>query len=128
MGTISAKEAKKGHFIMIDDEPCKVLSLQKSKTGRHGSTKTRIDAEGIFDGKKRVILRPGSAMLDVPMVEKKTAQVITVTGSIAQLMDLKDYSTFEASIPDDLKGKLNSGTEITYWKVGSKIAIKEIKG
>ena len=71
MASITAKEAKKGQFIMIDDEPCKVLSLSKSKTGRHGSTKTRIEAEGIFDGKKRVILKPGSAMLEVPMINKR---------------------------------------------------------
>ena len=113
---------------MIDGEPCKVLNMMKSKTGRHGSTKTRIEAEGIFDGKKRVIIKPGMAILEVPIIQKNTAQVISVTGNIAQLMDLKDYSTFDASIPDNLKGKLNSGTEVSYWKAGNKIAIKEIKG
>jgi len=127
MASIPAKEAKKGQFIMIDSEPCKVLSLSKSKTGRHGSTKTRIEAEGIFDGKKRAILKPGSAMLEVPMINKRTAQVITVTGSIVQLMDMQDYSTFEASIPENLKGKLDSGTEISYWKVGGRIILKELK-
>ena len=128
MANISAKEAKKGQFIMIDDEPCKVLSLQKSKTGRHGSTKTRIEAVGVFDGKKRAILRPGTATLEVPMIQKKTAQVISITGNIVQLMDLEDYSTFEVSIPEELKGKLDSGTEVSYWKVNNKIVIKDIKG
>lgn len=128
MGSIPAKEAKKGHFIMIDDEPCKVLGMSKSKTGRHGSTKVRIEAEGIFDGKKKVILKPGSAMIEVPMINKRSAQVISVTGDIAQLMDLEDYSTFDASIPENLKGKLDSGTEISYWKVGNKIILKELKG
>jgi translation initiation factor 5A len=128
MGSIPAKEAKKGHFIMIDDEPCKVLSLSKSKTGRHGSTKVRIEAEGIFDNKKKVILKPGSAMIEVPMINKRSAQVISVTGDIVQLMDLEDYSTFDASIPENLKGKLDSGTSISYWKVGNKIILKDLKG
>jgi len=126
MGNISAKEAKKGQYIIIDGEPCKVLSLQKSKTGRHGSTKTRIEAEGVLDGKKRVILKPGSAMIEVPMIDKRKAQVISVTGTIVQLMDLVDYSTFDATIPDNLKGKLDSGTEVTYWKVGGKTIIKDL--
>ena len=66
-------------------------------------------------------------MLEVPMINKRTAQVITVTGSIVQLMDMQDYSTFEASIPENLKGKLDSGTEISYWKVGGRIILKELK-
>jgi len=124
---IIAKDAKPGKYIYIDNEPCKVLSLQKSKTGRHGSTKVRIEAVGLIDEKKRVVLRPGSSTFEVPIIKKGTAQVISVSGEIVQLMDMEDYSTFESKIPDNLKGKLDSGTEIIYWKIGEKTILKDIK-
>lgn len=124
---VTAKDAKPGKYIFIDGEPCRILSLQKSKTGRHGSTKVRIEATGLIDGKKRVILKPGVSTLKVPVIKKSTAQVISVSGEIVQLMDMTDYSTFEASIPEDLKGRLDSGVEIAYWKIGEKIILKDVK-
>ena len=125
--TVVAKNLKKGNYIIADGEPCRVINVGHSKTGRHGSTKVRIEAVGIFDEKKRLILKPGAASLDVPIIQKGTAQVISVAGDVVQLMDLSDYSTFQTSIPDELKGKLQSGTEITYWKVENRVVIKEIK-
>lgn len=124
---VTAKELKPGKYIYIDNVPCRVLSIQKSKTGRHGSTKTRIEAVGLIDEKKRVILRPGSSTLEVPVIKKGTVHVISVSGEIVQLMDMTDYSTFEASIPRNLKGRLDSGVEITYWKIGEKIILKDVK-
>jgi len=35
-------------------------------------------------------------------------------------MDLEDYSMFEASIPDDMKGNLTEGQEVMYWEVLGK--------
>jgi len=124
---VTAKDAKPGKYVYIDSEPCRVLSLQKSKTGRHGSTKVRIEAVGLIDEKKRIILRPGSSTLEVPVIKKSTAHVVSVSGEIVQLMDMTDYSTFEVSIPGNLKGRLDSGVEITYWKIGGKIILKDVK-
>lgn len=123
----SIKELKPGNFVMIDGEPCKVVSLIKSKPGKHGSTKIRLEAMGIFDNRKRFLLKPSSAAVPVPIIEKKTAQVISLSGDSVQLMDLQDYSTFEASIPEELTGKLESGREILYWKIGERLLIKELR-
>ncbi len=98
---------------MIDDVPCKVLSISLSKPGKHGSTKARLDAVGIFDDKKRNLLKPADAAVQVPIIEKKKAQVISVSGGFVQLMDMEEYNTFDAEIPDDMKGKLESATEAT---------------
>ncbi len=123
-GTI--KDAKPGSYVMIDGEPCKVVSYTKSKPGKHGAAKVRIETVGVFDGKKRVVLKPADAEISVPIIEKKKAQVISVSGDIAQLMDLETYETFEASIPEEFKGKLDSGREVLYWKMGSRILIKQL--
>ena len=125
--SVPIKDLKPGHYVMVEGEPCKVLSVTKSKPGKHGSTKARVETMGIFDNRRRYILKPTSAMVDVPIIEKKKAQVISVSGNIVQLMDMEDYSTFETVIPEEFKGKLDSGKEVLYWVVGSRKVIKEVK-
>ncbi len=108
------KSLKEGKFVIIDDEPCTIVAVQHSKPGKHGAAKARVDAVGLFDGSKRSIVQPVDAKIYVPIVERKTAQVLSVAGSVAQLMDTSDYSTFELAIPEELAGKVNPGTEVPY--------------
>lgn len=122
---VTIKELKPGSYITIDGEPCKVVSVIKSKPGKHGATKVRLEAMGIFDNKRRFVLKPSTATVNSPIIEKKKAQVINIDGDIVQLMDLETYDTFEATIPKEHKGKLESGTEVVYWKIGNRVLIKE---
>ena len=116
-----------GSYKIIDGEPCRIMNYTKSKPGKHGSTKIRLEAMGIFDHRRRFLLKPSSADVSVPVIEKKTAQVISISGEIAQLMDMQEYNTFEASIPEELKDKIEAGREVLYWKIGNKILIKELR-
>jgi translation initiation factor 5A len=119
------KTCKPGSYITIEGEPCKVIGITKSKPGKHGSTKVRLEAMGIFDNKRRFLLKPSTATVDVPIIDKKKAQVVNIDGQIAQLMDLDTYETFEASVPTDMKGKIETGSEVGYWKIGNRVLIKE---
>jgi translation initiation factor 5A len=105
---------KVGRYIIIDGEPSTIVNLATSKPGKHGSAKARIDAIGIFDGNKRSIVQPLSAKIYVPIVERKGAQILSVMGNVAQLMDLNDYSTFEIEIPQEYADKLEAGKDMTY--------------
>jgi len=105
---------KEGRYIVIEDEPCKVLGIATSKPGKHGAAKARIDAVGNFDGMKRSIVQPVSAKTYIPVVERKSGQVISIAGNMAQLMDMKDFSNFEIIIPEDRKGHVEVGKEIMY--------------
>jgi translation initiation factor 5A len=108
------RNLKEGGYVLIDDEPCTIMSISTSKPGKHGAAKARIDAIGIFDNQKRSIVHPVTAKIYVPIVERKTAQVISISGDIVQLMDLTDYSTFELPIPEEYRGTLEVGKEIQY--------------
>ncbi|MBI4176379.1 MAG: translation initiation factor IF-5A [Candidatus Aenigmarchaeota archaeon] len=121
---VPIKSLKPGSFIIIDDEPCKVLDIVISKPGKHGATKARIDAMGLFDSRRHVLLKPSADNVDQPMIEKRKGQVINVTGDIVQLMDMEDYQTFEATIPEELKGKIEIGSEVGYWKVTGRVILK----
>ena len=111
---VEVRSLKEGKYVLIDDEPCVIKSMTHSKTGKHGSAKSRIDAIGIFDGTKRSIIAPVTDKIYVPIVERKTGQVISVSGEVAQVMDMADYSTLELKIPQDLKDKIAAGKEISY--------------
>lgn len=121
------KDLKVGSYVMIDAEPCRVTKITKSKPGKHGSTKARVEAAGVFDDKKRTLLKPTSASCQIPIILKKGAQVVSITGNIAQLMDLGDYSMFECEIPEDLKGRVQPGGEVEYWEIGNRKMIKQAK-
>ncbi len=121
------KDLKPGSYVMIDGEPCKVLKMTTSKPGKHGATKARVEAVGVFDDKKRSLLKPTSASCQIPIILKKGAQVVSITGNMAQLMDLEDYSMFESEIPSDLKDRVEPGKEVEYWEIGSRKMIKQAR-
>jgi len=101
-------------YVIVDDEPCKIMSISTSKPGKHGESKARIEAVGIFDGQKRSIVHPVKHKVHVPMIDKRSAQVLAIMGDIVQLMDLETYETFEMPIPDEFKGQIEPGKEILY--------------
>ena len=105
---------KEGRYVVIEDEPCRVLGIATSKPGKHGAAKARIDAVGIFDGVKRSIVQPVSAKAYIPVVERKSGQVISIVGNTAQLMDMKEFTNFEIPIPEDRKSIVEVGKEIVY--------------
>ena len=128
--TTEIKNAKPGSYIVVDGEACKVNSMTKSKPGKHGAAKVRLECVGLFDSKKRIVMLPATAPVDVPIIEKKKAQVITISGNIVELMDLESYETFETTIPEEFKSRItpgSEGTEVLYWKYEKYIQIKEVR-
>ncbi len=101
-------------YMIIDDEPCKINSISTSKPGKHGEAKARIEAVGIFDKQKRSVVHPVKHKVQVPMIDKRKAQVLAIMGEEVQLMDLESYDTFNIPIPDEFKDDLNPGIEINY--------------
>jgi len=115
------RELKVGRYVIIDEEPCKIMSISTSKPGKHGEAKARIDAVGIFDEQKRSVVHPVKHKVGVPIIDKRSAQILALIGSdVVQLMDLETYETFEMPVPEDLKGQLEPGKEILYLQAMGK--------
>jgi translation initiation factor 5A len=121
---------KIGHYVVVDGEPCKIVEYEKSKPGKHGAAKARIVAISALTGQKKNVISPVDAKIEVPMIEKKTAQVISISGNVLQLMDMESYQTFDTDMPEDeeLRGKLASGLEVEYWNMLGKNKIVRVKG
>ena len=125
--TAVIKNLKKDGFILIDNVPCRVVSVTTTKSGKHGGAKCRVEGIGLFDNRRKSIVKPADAKVQVPIMIKKKAQVLAIIGDKVQLMDLKDYSTFELDLPEELKGKLDSGQEINYFEIAGIRTLKQLK-
>ena len=75
---VSAISIKAGNYIIIDGVACKAVDVQISKSGKHGHAKSRIVAIGLLDDKKRDFVIPSQDNVEVPIIEKKSAQVLSV--------------------------------------------------
>jgi translation initiation factor 5A len=123
---VNAAELRKGSAIMIDDAPCIVQRIDISKTGKHGHAKARIEAVGIVDNKKRILVKPGHEKFGVPQIEKKKGQVLSVLEDKASIMDIESYETLEAKIMDEVKGEVKEGSQVEYWVIEGQLIVKRI--
>ena len=122
-----AGSLKEGNYVILDNVPCVIKSIQTSKTGKHGHAKCRIEAIGMVDSRKIIKVMPGHEKVDVPIIEKRSAQVLSVNGDKANVMDSESYETFDIDIPEDLKGQVNEGSNVMYWIILDKRVIKQVK-
>jgi len=124
---INASEVRPGMNILVDKAPCAVRNVDISKTGKHGHAKARIEAIGMIDGKKRIIMKPGHDKFEVPLVEKKRGQVLSVAENDASIMDVETFETLTVDTHNEVKGTIGEGDQVEYWDIeGTKIIKRKI--
>lgn len=118
---------KVGSYVILDGAACRVSSIQVSRPGKHGHAKFRVVATGLIDGKKRDMVMP-HGNVEVPVIDKRAAQILSIHGDTANVMDSETYETFDLSIPEELKDKVAAGSQVVYWKILNDKIMKQIKG
>ncbi|MHA1907712.1 MAG: translation initiation factor IF-5A [Candidatus Thorarchaeota archaeon] len=123
------KSLKPGSYFVVEDEPCRVISIEKSKPGKHGSAKANIVAVGFFTGRKRNVITPADRMVDVPLIDKRSASIIADLGDNLSLMDSETYETYEVEKPSDeeIAAKIVMNAEVEIWDVMGKKVIVRVK-
>lgn len=124
---VSVGSLKKGDTIIIDGAPCKVTDTATSRPGKHGHAKVNMMAVGLLDGKKRNIVMPGHDRVEAPIIEKKNAQVLSINGNMANVMDAETYETFDLEIPEELKAEVAEGKEVLYWTLMGTKVLRQVK-
>lgn len=126
---------KVGSYILLPvgdqatGEPCRISEYETSKPGKHGAAKARIVGVGVFDGQKRPHVGPVSMQVHVPLIDKRTGQVISITGEVIQLMDSETFETIDVTqVDSEAEGKLENGQSVEYWKVMDRTKVMRIKG
>jgi translation initiation factor 5A len=124
-----AKSLKPGSYFLIEGEPCRVVTIEKSKPGKHGSAKANIVAIGFFDNRKRNVIMPADRMVDVPLIDKTSATVIADMGETYSLMDSETYETYEVPKPADeeIASKIQLNVAVEVWNVMDTRIIVRVK-
>jgi len=123
---IDATQAKSGSTIMIEGEAYTVRNNDISKTGKHGASKCRIEAIGIISGKKKVLAVPGHERFEVPLIEKRKGQILSVSDKGASLMDLESFETLDVPFGEEIKDSLEPEKQVEYWDIEGIKIIKRV--
>ncbi len=118
---------KVGRYMMMDGKPCEVKDMEWSAPGKHGHAKYRVTGIDILTGSKHMGIYTSHDSVEVPIIEKKTGQVLSITGDKAQVMDMTTYETFDAVIPEEFHGKLQPNSEVIFWEIMDQKVIKQVK-
>ena len=123
---INATEARPGTNILIEGEPYTIKKIDISKTGKHGHAKARIEATGLINQQKKVFVVPGHERFEVPMVDKRKGQVLSITNKVS-IMDLGNFETMEIDCPEEIKSELKENSNVEYVDVeGRKIIRRKL--
>ena len=123
----SVGSLQKGSSIILEGTACRVVDIQVSRPGKHGHAKVRLTAVGLVDDKKRIVVMPGHDSVDVPIIEKKSAQVLSIQGVTANVMDSESYETFDLRIPEELKDEVAEGVNVMDWVILNDKVMKQVK-
>ncbi|MCE4610327.1 MAG: translation initiation factor IF-5A [Desulfurococcales archaeon] len=123
-------DLKKGSYIVIDGEPCRIVEITRAKTGKHGSAKAHVVAISVFTGQKKTLVAPVDTRVQVPIIEKRLGQILADMGDVLQIMDMETYDTFEVEKPTDdeqLVSKLQPGVTVEYWIIMGRPKIMRVR-
>ncbi len=120
---INATDAKPGTNILIEGETYTVKKMDVSKTGKHGAHKCRIEAVGMLNNNKKVFVVPGHERFEVPMVNKRKGQVLSIANKTS-VMDLENFETLEIVCPEEIKNQIAENDNVEYWEINGQMIIK----
>ena len=92
---VQAGSLKKGDYAMIKGQPCRVVEITTSKTGKHGHAKASIMGVNILTGKKYEDSCPTSHNIEAPYVSRKEYQVADIGADEYVTLIKEDGSTRE---------------------------------
>ena len=112
---------KVGRYVSVDDKAYKILSISKSKPGKHGSAKARIEMEDLFTGQKKSHVGTVTDSIHVPLIEKGSAIITHIEGQEVHAMDNKTYETL--ILPKESEMNLEAGGEIQWMEAMGRYKI-----
>ena len=112
---------KVGRYMAIDDDAYRILSISKSKPGKHGSAKARIELEDLFTGQKRSHVGSVSDTVNVPLIEKGSATVTHIQGEEVHAMDAKTFEMMVLQAEPSLN--VQAGGEIMWMETLGRFKI-----
>jgi translation initiation factor 5A len=80
----------------------------------------------MISDKKKVLVVPGTERFEVPLVEKRKGQILSIGGKVS-IMDLENFETIELDCPEELRPELEVNSTVEYWDIeGIKIIKRKV--
>lgn len=124
-----AGSLRSGSYLLVDGEPFIVKDTQTSRPGKHGHAKVRIKAMHMITGSNKEVVKPGHDDVEVPIINKRQGQILSITGEDVELMDMESFENILADrkiADEEVRDKLEAGQTVMYWQVVGKRIIKSI--
>lgn len=121
---IDATEMRVNTFLLLDGVAHQVKKMDVSKTGKHGHAKVRFEAVNAFTGKKKVMVVPGHDKFEVPHIDKRTAQILSIHGESVSLMDSESFENFDLDVTEAFDGEVVEGGNVEYWLIEEEKLLK----
>ena len=109
---VEIRTLRVGRYLCVDDQAYKILSISKSKPGKHGSAKARIECTNLFTGQKISHVGSVTDSITIPMIDKGSATVTHIEGTDVHAMDSKTYEMMVLPMDDGLN--IEPGGEIQW--------------
>tara|TARA_B100000161_G_C33542171_1_gene411155 strand:+ start:354 stop:830 length:477 start_codon:yes stop_codon:yes gene_type:complete len=98
---MEAGQIRKGGLIMIKGQPCKVIDVSTSKTGKHGHAKCNFVALNIFNNKKLEDMIPSSHTTTVPVIKRTEYTLMDISDDgYLSLMDENGETREDLELPE----------------------------
>ena len=109
---VEIRTLKVGRYCCVEDKAYKINSISKSKPGKHGSAKARLELVDIFTGQKISHVGSVTDTINVPLIEKGTAMVTHIEGQEVHAMNMRDHSMMILPLEDEFN--IEAGKEIMW--------------
>jgi translation initiation factor 5A len=124
-----AGSLRSGSYLLVEGEPFIVKDTQTSRPGKHGHAKVRIKAMHMITGSNKEVVKPGHDDVEVPIINKKHGQILSVNGDDVELMDMETFENILADkkiADEEVRDKIQPGQTVLYWEVVGRRIIKTI--
>jgi len=109
---VEIRTLKVGRYCCVEDKAYKINSISKSKPGKHGSAKARLELVDIFTGQKISHVGSVTDSINVPLIEKGTAMVTHIEGAEVHDMNMRDHSMMILPLEEEME--IDAGKEIMW--------------
>ena len=113
----SANDIRLGDYVMHNQKPSKIVSLNKSKTGKHGGCKITYTCSGIFDDKRADGMIMSYDRIDCPVSKKIQYYVM----DIEDPESADDEKVFVSLMNED-DGSTRADVKITDMEMARKVS------
>ncbi len=111
---IEVKKLSRGNYIAHKGEPYRIKKSYLVVVGTHSHTKTKIEMEGLFSGRKETVTLSSHERVEDIDIIKRHGQLISKMGDRVQIMSMDNYEMIDAEVQPGILNEINEGDDITY--------------